>query len=92
MYIFMYIFQGTDATMGDGFSPLGPPLLPWENRMGRGQSRGQTSQLLDRIGPVGQFGENRMVRGHTHTHTHTNTEDIAATRRNRYFLVGFGIF
>ena len=23
--------------MGDGFTPLGPPLLPWENRMGRGR-------------------------------------------------------
>ena len=29
--------QGTDATAGDGFAPLGPPLLPWESRMGRGQ-------------------------------------------------------
>ena len=29
-------FQGTDATVGDGLAPLGPPLLPWENRMGRG--------------------------------------------------------
>ena len=24
--------------VGDGFAPLGPPLLPWENRMGRGHS------------------------------------------------------
>ena len=24
------IFQGTDATVGDGFAPLGPTLLPWE--------------------------------------------------------------
>ena len=31
--------RGTDATVGDSFAPLGPPLLPWENRMGRGQSQ-----------------------------------------------------
>ena len=24
--------------MGDSFAPLGPPLLPWENRMGRGHT------------------------------------------------------
>ena len=60
----MYIFQGTDATVGDGFAPLGPPLLPWENRMGRGQTtndNGRTSRLLDRIGPVGRFGEKVFV-------------------------------
>ena len=46
--------------MRDGFAPPGPTLLPLENRMGRGQDTytGRTSQLLDRIGPVGQFGEN----------------------------------
>ena len=47
--------------VGDGFAPLGPPLLPWENRMGRGQTHthvdGRTSRLPDRIGPVGRFGE-----------------------------------
>ena len=32
-----YIFQGIDATMGDCFAPLGPLLLPWDNRRGRGQ-------------------------------------------------------
>ena len=32
-------FQGIDATMGDCFARLGPPLLPWDNRMGRGQHR-----------------------------------------------------
>ena len=44
--------------MGDNFAPLGPTLLPWENRIGRVQSRGQTSRLLDGIGPVSRFGEN----------------------------------
>ena len=41
--------QGTDATVGDTFAPLGPPLLPRENRMGRGQqtrNNGWTLQLL----------------------------------------------
>ena len=59
------VFQGTNATVGDSFAPLGPPLLPWENSMGRGQQQindnTQTLQLLDRIGPVGQFGENMMA-------------------------------
>ena len=60
--VMMYIcvctfFQGTDATVGDSFAPLGPPLLPWENRLGRGHIHRQTFRLLDRIGPVGQFGE-----------------------------------
>ena len=53
--------HGTDATVGDGFAPLGPPLLPSENRIGRGQqmtTHGRTSRLLDRIGQVGKFGEN----------------------------------
>ena len=31
-------FKGTDATVGDGFAPLGPPLLAWEYCMGRGQT------------------------------------------------------
>ena len=31
-------FQGTDATVGDNFAPLGPPLLPYENCKGRGRS------------------------------------------------------
>ena len=50
--------------MRGAFAPLGPLLLPWENHMGRGQSphkvpsHGQTLQLLDQIGPLGQFGEN----------------------------------
>ena len=46
--------------VGESFTPLGPPLLLWENRMRRGQqtTRGQTLQLLDRIGPMGRFGEN----------------------------------
>ena len=30
-------FQGTNATVGDGFAPLGSPLLPRENCMGREQ-------------------------------------------------------
>ena len=30
-------FQGTDATVGDGFAPLGQPLLPWEMHIERGQ-------------------------------------------------------
>ena len=44
------------------FAPLGPPLLPWENCMEMGQqSPGQTLQLLDQVGPVGQFGEIRKT-------------------------------
>ena len=49
--------------MSGAFASLGPPLLPWENHMGRGQSphkvpsHGKTLRLLDRIGPVGRFGE-----------------------------------
>ena len=31
-----------NATVGDGFAPLGPPLLPWENHMGKGQTDKQT--------------------------------------------------
>ena len=43
MYIYLCtFFQGTDATVGESFAPLGPPLLPWENRMGRGQTRRRT--------------------------------------------------
>ena len=30
--------RSTNA-MGDGFATLGPPLLHWENRMGRGQQQ-----------------------------------------------------
>ena len=38
MYIYLFaFFQDTDATVKDSFSPLGPSLLPWENRLGRGQ-------------------------------------------------------
>ena len=33
--------------------------------MGRGHKHTQTFQLLDRIGPVGRFGENCMGRGQT---------------------------
>ena len=42
---------------GDGFAPLGFPLLPWENHLGRGQThtsaswQRRTSRLLDRSGP-----------------------------------------
>ena len=36
-FLYVHFVQGTDATVGDGFAPLGPPLLPWENPMGRGQ-------------------------------------------------------
>ena len=32
-------FQGSDATVGDGFAPLGPPLLPWEMQLKRGQQQ-----------------------------------------------------
>ena len=34
-----------------GFAPLGPPLLPWENCMGKGHpTNRRTSRLLERIG------------------------------------------
>ena len=42
------LFQGTDATVGVGFAPLGPPLLPWENRMVRGQTYTQTKSQSHR--------------------------------------------
>ena len=42
------IFQGTDATVGDGFAPLAPPLLPWENGMGRGQTCTHTDIVTTR--------------------------------------------
>ena len=59
VHFLMYIFQGTDATVEDSFAPLGTPLLPWENPMGRGKhttsnirrSWGRTLRLLDQIGP-----------------------------------------
>ena len=35
----------TDATVGDGFAPLGPPLLPWENRMGRRHTNKQFTDI-----------------------------------------------
>ena len=31
--------QGTDATVGDGYAPLGPPLLPWDMHIKRGQQQ-----------------------------------------------------
>ena len=34
-----FFFQGSDAMVGDVFAPLGPPLLPWEYRTGRGQDK-----------------------------------------------------
>ena len=48
--------------VGDWFAPLGPPLLPWDICMGRGQQQTtndhtRTLQLPDRIDPVGRFGE-----------------------------------
>ena len=51
--IMMYIswstfFQGIDATVGDSFATLGPPLLPWENRKGRGQQTTNDKQPGDR--------------------------------------------
>ena len=44
----MYIVKGTDATVGDGFAPLGLPLLPWENHMGRGQAHTQQLKIRRR--------------------------------------------
>ena len=39
--------QGTDATLGDGFAPLGPPMLPWDNSMVRGQTPRRTHGHCD---------------------------------------------
>ena len=64
LIVFFCLFQGTDASVGDGFAPLGPPLFPWENCMGRGQQQindnTRTSRLSDQIGPVGRFGEKSL--------------------------------
>ena len=47
-YIFgCTFFQGTDATVGDVFAPLGPPLLPWENCMGRGHPNISKYKYID---------------------------------------------
>ena len=80
-------FQGTYATVGDGFAPLGRPLRPCENRMGRGQhatnDKGQTLRLLDQIGPVGQFGKSCMGREPDTQLDHRIRTDITITRLNR---------
>ena len=34
-------------TVGEAFAPLGPPLLPWENRMGRGHTDTHTDGHRD---------------------------------------------
>ena len=57
--------------MRGGLAPPGPPLLPCENHIERGQQmttthNGRTSQLLDRIDPVGLFGENDIVSTSVH--------------------------
>ena len=44
VHFLMYLFQGSDATVGDSFPPLGPPVLPWENRMGRGQTTNNNTE------------------------------------------------
>ena len=44
VHFIMYIFQGTDAAVVDRFASLGPPLLPWENCMGRGQQINNTQR------------------------------------------------
>ena len=57
---------GTDAIVKDSFAPLGTPLLPWENHMGRGQTLQidtetdrQTDILTTRPKrPKGRFCEN----------------------------------
>ena len=65
MYIFSYLCHNilmswhTYVTVGDGFASLGPPLLPWENCMGRGYIYTQTFRLLNWIGPVGRVGEEK---------------------------------
>ena len=86
IYFLMYIFQGTDARVGDSFAPLGPPLLLWENCMGRGQqttTHGQTSQLLDQIGQVDRFGEkNTIINGEV-----KGSEDLLHTGLPVYNLI-----
>ena len=60
----VHFFQGTDATLADGFAPLSPPLLPcqgpWENRMGRGQTDKQNMDMATTRPkwPKGRFCEN----------------------------------
>ena len=34
-------------TVGEAFAPLGPPLLPWENRMGWGQTDGHRDSMIE---------------------------------------------
>ena len=45
-----------------GFAPMETSLLPWENRMGRGQTHRQTDiATIRKNGPKGQFFENRIT-------------------------------
>ena len=49
----------------DGFAPLGPPLLPWENRMERGQTDTWTDFATTRKNrPKGRFFEKPLVPSH----------------------------
>ena len=56
-------FQGPDATVGDGYAPVGPLFLPWENCMGRGQRDKQDTDIATTRpkGHKGLFGKNIMA-------------------------------
>ena len=49
MYIGGTFCQGTDGTMAAGFALLGPPLLPWENRMGKNQAISKQNKKIGQI-------------------------------------------
>ena len=52
MYSFdVHFFQGTDARVGDAFAPLGESHGKETKSATQPASHGQTSQLLDQIGP-----------------------------------------
>ena len=64
--------------VGDSFASLGPPLLPWENRMGREQTTDneRTSRLPFQIGPVGRLSENTLELDIRQTSTQTDGQTL----------------
>ena len=61
-------FQGTDVTVGDGFAPLGPPLLPWENRMGRVHIQIYIHRHRDYYTESAQWADSVKINKYIHRH------------------------
>ena len=89
-----------DATVEDGFAAMGLPLLPWENRMGGGQTRKRTDIATTRpnqpSGPILWKNKGRAVTRvifNTHYHFQHSTNNgfnewtIYKTERFQAFLV-----